>query len=423
VQAVQAVLEVSGELKLNPDGTEVRRLPLKVQGRVAYDERLLEADHSESAWSSRSVRYYTQAEAEIEIGSGSLTPKLAPDRRLVVAQVGKDGSSLTWPLGLMNSDDLDLIDIPGNTLLLSSLLPQTPVRLDDTWEPATGPLALLVGLDVITHSDVVGTLDKIDGDTAVLDFQGTIQGAIGGVASEIVFRAKSNYDLSQHQITWFAASLKEDRAIGHAEPGLDVTARLRVAVNRIAASDHLSDATLQGLSLEAETVSRPLVFESRNSNFRLTHDHRWRSMIDRHDLCVFRFVDRGDLVAQCNISELPDFEAGKHMALEAFQEEVQQALGDKFGQVVDGAKWVSDNGTHVLRIQVSGMVSEIPVNWIHYHLSSPEGRRAAIAFTLETDLLERFAENDRLMVDTFEFLPRPEPTEAQLRTPQDPRRS
>jgi hypothetical protein len=145
-------------------------------------------------------------------------------------------------------------------------------------------------------------------------------------------------------------------------------------------------------------------------------------MIDRHDLCVFRFVDRGDLVAQCNISELPDFEAGKHMALEAFQEEVQQALGDKFGQVVDGAKWVSDNGTHVLRIQVSGMVSEIPVNWIHYHLSSPQGRRAAIAFTLETDLLERFAENDRLMVDTFEFLPRPEPTEAQLRTPREPGR-
>jgi hypothetical protein len=257
----------------------------------------------------------------------------------------------------------------------------------------------------------------------VLDLQGTIQGAIGGVASEIVFKAKSNYDLNRHQVTWFAASLKEDRAIGHAEPGLDVTARLRVAIDPATTSRYLSDATLRGLSLEADSGTRPLVFESRNSNFRLTHDPRWRAMIDRHDLCIFRFVDLGDLIAQCNISELPDVEAGKHMALEEFQGEVQRALGDKFGQIVDGSKWVSDDGTQVLRIEVSGMVSEIPVIWLHYHLSSPEGRRAALAFTLETKLLERFAENDRLMVDTFEFLARPEPAEAQLRKPQDPRRS
>jgi hypothetical protein len=43
---------------------------------------------------------------------------------------------------------------------------------------------------------------------------------------------------------------------------------------------------------------------------------------------------------------------------------------------------------------------------VYYHISEPSGRRMAFAFTVQTDLLEDFAERDRAMVETFRFLPR-----------------
>ena len=417
LQQVQAVLEVQGELSLNADGSEVRRLPLVVRGRVLYHERLLEAGSEDVPWAARSVRHYIEAAADIEIGKGKLAPKLDSGCRMIVAQVGKQGVSLVSPLGPMNREDLDLIDIQGNSLLLSSVLPTTPVQVGQSWQIENEPLALLVGLEVVTQSDVSCSLDKVEDQVAVIVIQGTAHGAIGGVASEITLKAKCNYDLDSHQVTWLAASLKEKRAIGHAEPGLDVTARLRVAVKPLEQSEHLGDKQLRDLALDPHSGARLLVFKSRRGSFRFVHDRRWRSMVDRHNLTVFRFVDSGDLVAQCNVSELTDVESGKHMALESFQQEVQRSLGDNFGQIVEASQFDTEDGTRVLRVQASGSASEIPVIWIYYHVSNGQGRRAALAFTLEADLLERFAESDKTMVETFEFAPRPQPSEAQRQTP------
>jgi hypothetical protein len=414
---VQAVLEVQGELNLNADGSEVQRLPLVVRGRVLYHERLLETGNGDVQWEARSVRYYSEAAADIEIGKGKLAPKLDAGHRTVVAQVGKQGASIVSPMGPMNREDLDLIDIQGNSLVLSCVLPKNPVQIGANWQVENEPLALLLGLEVVTQSDISCTLEKVEDQVAVIDVQGTAHGAIGGVASEIAVKAKCNYDLDRHQVTWMAASLKEKRAIGHAEPGLDVTARLRVVIEPLEQSDHLGDRQLRDLALDPNTGASLLVFESRRGNFRLVHDRRWRSMVDRHNLSVLRFVDRGDLVAQCNVSELADVEPGKHMALESFQQEVQRSLGDKFGQIVEASQFDTDEGTRVLRVQAAGSASEIPVIWIYYHVSNDSGRRAALAFTLQADLLERFAESDKTMVETFEFTPRPQPSEAARQTP------
>ena len=63
------------------------------------------------------------------------------------------------------------------------------------------------------------------------------------------------------------------------------------------------------------------------------------------------------------------------------------------------------------------MASEIPIQWVYYHISDDQGRRAALAFTFESKLVERFAEADRTLVETFQFTPRRQPTEA--RRPED----
>jgi len=413
-QRVLVALEVRGELKLNADGSKVTQLPMVVEGKLDYEEKLVKTEPT--PWSRRSVRYYHQAKASIKIGKGVVAPQFDSDDRIVCVQVDQEGASIRSPFGPLTREQLDLIDVQGNSLLLPSLLPTKPVKIGDHWEIENKKLAPLVGLDVITKSDVQCSLVNVEGKIALIEVSGTIDGAVGGVASEMKLRAKCSYDVSCKLVTWFAATIREKRAIGHAEPGFDVAARLRVAVKRTDGSEHLSDVRLAALPLDDQPAGGLVSFQAQRSYFRLIHDPRWRSMFDRNDLCVFRFVDRGDLVAQCNISELPALEAGKQLSLEELQADVQRSLGDNFGQIDEATKWTTDDGKRVLRVVAAGLASEISIQWIYYHVSNDEGRRAALAITLESKLVERFAEADRTLVETFEFLPRPQPTEAKKTT-------
>jgi hypothetical protein len=407
---VQVALEVRGELRLNPDGKRVVTLPLEVEGRLLYDERILMA--SDEPWQRQAVRSYAEALAKIKAGKGVVNRSLDEDQGLIMAVVKEDESLLFCPREPLRRETLDLIDVQGNSLLVDRLLPAEPVGIGDTWKPEEPWLARLFGWDLVTQSDVTAQLASVTERVALIEFRGRMEGSTGGVSAEIELNGRGNYHLDQKLMTWYAVSLREKRAIGHAEPGFEVTARLRMAMQPGTAPPELADSQLATLPQTSGASADLLAFQSDHADFRLLHDRRWRSMLDRHDLSVFRLVDRGDLVAQCNVSELPDFEPGRHLSLDEFRADVQQKLGEHFGQIVEASQTESSHGNRILRISVSGMASEISIQWIYYHISNDQGRRAAMAFTFESELVERFAEADRTLVESFQFLARRQPTEA-----------
>lgn len=409
LQQVQAVVEVRGDLLVEGGEGEPQKLPIVVSGKVAYDERLLAVQDDGLR---RSVRHYREAAAEIKVGQGLVTPQLNPERRILVAQIEAGEATLFSPLGPLTRDDLELVDIQGNSLALSGLLPQRAVRAGESWELDRGALAILLGLDTITRSDVRGSIEPPDDSTAVLTLEGSLEGAAEGVVSKIEIKAKVNFDLTRRAVTWLAANFRERRDIGHGEPGFDVTARLRLAIAPQTHAEPLGDQALRDLPLSATAGALLLQLTPQKSFFRLIHDRRWRVLMDRHDLCVLRCVDRGDLLAQCNISELADAEPGKRLALEGFQAEVLDSLTSNAGQVTEASQETSDGGLRILRVQATGIASEIPIVWVFYHISNEQGRQAALSFTLASDAQERFAGGDRTLVETFEFLPRPQPQEA-----------
>jgi hypothetical protein len=411
VQKIRAAVEVKGDVQLDQDKSESPRLPLLVQATLVYDEKLLPTQ--EASGTRRSVRYYHQAEASIKIGNSSLGPSLRDDRRIVVVRANRDGCLLFSPLGPLTRDELELIDVQGNSLLWGCLLPRTAVAVGDSWEVERDAFGLLLGMDAVTQCDVRGTLTSVTDGVALVDLAGSVSGAVGGVESQVQIKAKCNFDLGRKQVTWFAASLREKRAISHAEPGFEVTARLRVAAGPLDESPSLSDRSLAGLSLEPDSGANLLAFDAERSNFSLIHDRRWRTIVDRPGLCLLRMVDRGTLIAQCNISELPDLESGKAFTLEAFQADVQRSLGPSFGQFVEAQQTTGENGVKVYRVVVSGSSSDVPIQWTYYHLADNAGRRASLAFTLEEKRLEQFAEADRVLVDSFQFTTRPERTKTE----------
>ncbi len=467
---LQAILkiETTGELKLNADGRKVTRSPVEATAEIAFDERL--------AADGLTLRYYTKAEATLKVGSKSFPSRLRDNRRYIAARLeplatpaspapstaassaastaaspaastldspsgspslatpgrgvrsdsptqeistaarpalrGPGNCLLYSPQGPLQRDELELLQVPGNGPPLTELLGDGELSPGDTWPIPPETLAQLLWLEAVSSSAVNAVLKSIDGPVALIALEGAVAGAVGGVATDIDLTGKLNYDTQQQLVVWCALSIKENRSIGHAEPGFETTTQLRLATRRGAPSPPLAATAIAGLPLAYERGQSLLEYISTEGRFQMLLDRRWRLMVDRHDLAVLRLVDRGDLVAQCNASRLPALAPGKELPLDELQEDIRQSLGKNLRQFIEASVSRTDDGLRILRVAAAGEAAEIAVQWNYYHVSNAQGQRLALVFTLESEQLDRFAEIDRPLAASITFLPDPEPTNA-----------
>ncbi len=461
---LQAVIkiETNGELKLNADGRKVSRSPVEAIAELAFDETLTS--------DGLTLRHYTKAEATLKVGNKSFPSRLRDNRRYVAAHLeaiptatpettpnaapnaapdaapnaapkaapssGDSPKSTTQevstaasrslrgpgtcllysPQGPLQRDELELLQVPGNGPPLSELLGDGELAPGDTWPIAPETLAQLLWLEAVSSSAVTAVLKSIDKSTVLISLEGAVAGAVGGVATDIDLTGKLNYDTQQQLVVWCALSLKENRSIGHAEPGFETTTQVRMAARRGEPSKLLNPSAYAGLPLKYERGQSLLEYVSTEGRFQMLLDRRWRLMVDRHDLTVLRLVDRGDLVAQCNASRLPALAPGKELPLDELQEDIRQSLGKNLRQFTEASVSRTDEGLRILRVAAVGEAAEIPVQWNYYHLSNEKGQRLALVFTLESEQLERFAEIDRPLAASLTFLEDPEPTAARRAT-------
>lgn len=395
-----AVVEAEGTLKMNVDGRKVTTAPMKVMANLAFDEKVLSVD---GAKAKQVIRYYTEGKANIKVDKNGFQNQLRDDFRTMCVSLSDESATMYSPLGPMTRDELELLKLAGEPIAWNALLPTSPVKPGDTWKLADTSLAILLGIEVVTASDVRAKLVSADAKVAMMELEGTVTGAIGGVAAEFDLKAKYNFDLAQKQLSWLALGIKEKRAIGHAEPGYEITSRVRISAEPLRNSPHLADSFLKQFPLELKEGSTLLTHDSADGAFQLLHDRRWNVMTDNNAAAILRLVDRGDLLAQCNISRLRDMPTDKELTLEAFQKEVTETLKATLQQIVDSDQSTTDNGLRQLRIVASGTVQEVPVQWIYYHLADQEGRNAALVYTMDARYVERFAELDRAMVGSLQL--------------------
>jgi hypothetical protein len=396
---VTARFEVGGDLRL-PGEPKPAALPMSVVARFDYFERRIDDDRIDDQ--RRSLRWYSTAEAAIKVDKQASVSKLAADHRLIRMALSKDHTTLAVSGGYLTRQERDLIDLPCNTLVLNKLLPTTSKK-GSTRKPPEGDMALLLGLDAVSRSDVETTVSDLNNEVGEVTISGALDGAVGGVATEIEIKGKMHYDVAQHQPFALALLIKEKRTAGHVSPGLDVVAKLELQIAPVAEVKELSDEALGGATLVTEGPEPPLEFLSAESGFQFVYEHRWRITREERDAVVMRLVDRGDLVAQCNVSMLPKLDENQRLTLEEFQKEVQQSLGKHFDHLESAGERKTAAGLRMLHVVAGGAVSDLQIEWHYYLLIDPAGRRAAISFTMEKELTERFGNAARLIVDEFRF--------------------
>jgi hypothetical protein len=400
---VTAQLEVGGNLKVVGEG-KVKSLPMSVVAQLAYDELVFtaEAEHVSS------LRYYQRAGATIKIEQGGARPHLRDEHRLIGADWGTAGVTLFSPHGPLKREELDLLALPANSLLIDALLPPEPVAVGGTWKHSEALLALLLDLDAVSKGDVQSTLKSAAaGATAIVELSGSLEGAVHGVSTRIELKGRYTYDFTQRRITHLVLLVNEDRSIGHVATGVDVTSKITLSVAPLAQSQHLSMDRVAQIEFMADPARNPLLYEANSGGFRVFLDRRWHAVNDDPKLLTLRFVDRGDLLAQCNIAPLAKAAPGDHVSLERFQADIREALGNNFGQFVRASTGTDAHGRVRYTVIANGKVSELPIEWHYYLVADSQGRQVAFAFTLEEGLVERFADADRLLVGTVELFDAP----------------
>jgi hypothetical protein len=402
----RAVLEAQGSLHWKGAQNDERSAPLHLQGEVVYVERLLDVRATDEGQDIDAVRFYRKAEVSFRIGDQSRTNQLSEDRRLLTARLSDQRLVIAAPLEPLTRDELDLVDIPGCSLALHLLLPTEPVAVGDRWPVSSAALTPLLGLSLVESSQVQGQMLRVENGVAVLEFRGEVAGKADGSRTRIQLEAKANLDLKARTLTWFTATIREQRDISDTQPGLNVTARLRlVAEKHSEPPAELADAALPA-ELQPAAVVELVRLISQLGGFELLCDRHWRVIVDRRDVLIARLFEDEQLIGQLVITALPDGPPGKHLALPTLQADVVQSISPHAGQIVETAEGTGDGGLRVLRVSAAGVVSEVSMQWVYYHVSNDAGRRAGLTFTFQTDLLEKFADRDRGMVETFQFRPR-----------------
>ena len=406
IDRVELLLEVGGHVKQVVDD-KVQSMKTNIVCKLGYDENTLEV--SGGLW--RAARYYDEVSAVVKVEETGLKPVLRPGRRLIAVEVDAATVTLFSPHGALTRDELDLVDIPADSLVLDRLLPKGPVAVGDSWKLSEKLLAALLGLDAISKADVQSELTDITNKAASMRMTGRVEGALGGVSTEIELKAKYRFNRKTGRIDWLGLLVKEQRSIGHVYRGVDVVSRLQMTVTPKTVSTELDAAALKGLASKPTAALNQLTYESPQHGWQFTHDRCWHVIADHRDLAILRMLDRGDLVAQCNVSSLPKLPPGKEVTLSEFQSDVQKALDKSFGSFVEARQWAGETGYRIYRVAVRGTASELPIQWNYYLITDQQGRRVALAFTVEGELVEQLDKADETLIGSLRFLdPKVAPT-------------
>jgi hypothetical protein len=424
---VEYQLAVDGELFASA-GPDAAPLTQTISLTASFDFDELPAGPDKSAAVGRR---YQKAAATLAIDGESHHRELAADAgSLFVAVEG------TTPVpfladGFLSRSEAELLDLPFDPVLLERLSPAEAVAAGATWTIDADLVAGLLAIDTVETGSLRATLEEVVGETAKVSLEGTVHGAVDGVATRIAVTGSFQAPVSPGEAadTWKVAaerarlevSLAERRQAGWVAPGLDVEATIHIS--RTGESDLRPAETARLAPTRSERPAGPgrpghVWHQHSHGRYSLAVDRRWRVVEDGPNGLVMRLVDRGMLVAQCSILPLPRGDADSPATVEQVQRDVERSLGSQFGRIAEAESLSRSDGTRVVRVVADGNGEGRPFRWIHHVLTDSQGYRAAVTCMLEPAMLERFAVADSELVAGLVLLPdRPREASRPVATP------
>jgi hypothetical protein len=381
---------------------KAKPLALRVETRFACDERVLKVDSESRA--QRVARHVIQAAAAI---NGEVQPTasvLRPEVALLVTEL-REGSVVAYsPAGPLTGSELELVEAPGDALALAALLPAKAVAVGDHWVVAAQAARSLSSYDPVIANALEATLEGLDDTSARVKLKGDIRGSALGGEGSIACEGSFTFDRKAGKISRLTLQRTEKRRPGPVEAGLELKSTLTVERQPIETPPELADAVVAALPATAQPELEELLYFSANGKYLLRHDRNWHIFAENTRQTVLKRLDRGALVAQCNLAAGPNAGKGRHQDLGQFRDDIRRALGDRFGRIVEAGEVEGfPDAVFRYRVAVEGHEGDVGIVWIYYLVASPDGDQLLVTFTLAEAQAKLFADQDLRLVGTLEW--------------------
>lgn len=392
---------VDGQLETSVGEGKAVAHDLDVDAVHNYLERRLPGAGRNAA-ALRSLRQYEEANATIQVDEQATSTRLRDERRLIVAHGQREGVTLYSPKGPITYYELELLRIPGDSLTALALLPHKKVEVGEKWETDSWVIQMLTATEAVLKSELSCQLASVDAGVANVTFQGSIEGATAGASTNIEVSGRCLFDLEGGYWKRFELTQTEKRSVGAVTPGLDVTAKVVAQRSPAAYQGPLIDDFAENIPLEPDESVMLLSFDS-PWNIRFFHDRNWHVFHRSERVAILRLLDKGSLIAQCNVSKIPLAGPGKHTSEEQFQRDIEAALGDKLKSIDKAEQIKTDDGRFLYRVTASGEANGLPMQWIYYLCADPSGRQVAFVFAVEKKVIDRLSNRDLGIVNSLQF--------------------
>ncbi len=382
-----------------------RVFPLDTRILVNFDQRVTNA----SANSAQAVRVFDQAKAEIKAGRGATSSKLSSNNELILARIKSNNKDLSEYQFASVADTLtqreyELVKNPADPLTFHRVFNKKNAKVGDKWKVGESDAASFLALDRIISSELFLSLESVKGGVARIFVSGIVKGEIDDAIAEMKVNGLATLDLATQQITALRMDIETNRRVGQVAPGFDGQVKIDLSIRPINDNPRIDRQALNR-AYRGKKVRFTFKVDQENSDFTIDCDPRWRVIASEKEGAILRYIDDGQLLAQCNVVQLPDRPVDKPLKLEEFKLEVGKIISQSQAKIVNASESQTPNGLNALRLLVSGIESNIPVNWLYYHLTSSDGRRLTVVFTLEQDVADEFGDADRSLVEQVRFKP------------------
>jgi len=406
VYRVEYLIEHSGEVVVEyvKEEDKNQTLPIDVKTRLEYHERFLG-----TALQPQAVRLYDRAKADIKLNQKDLSNELEKENRLIVTRIKTDDGNkyqIASAEGVLSQKELELLKNPADPLSYSGLFSKTKVKPGDSWEAERDSLARLLFVDYVTHTDVKIELKEVKDRHAKLHIIGRVRAAVDDTMTEIALAGIAQVDLQEGMVTGLRMNLDENRQSAQIAPGYSGRSKIDVRISYAEPLPQLAPESLRQLA-QSRAIRNQLRWLADNKAFELRYDPAWKLISADTDAAIFRFVENGDLLTQCNVVRLASRPADNPLALSDFRNEVAKAIAkDPNSKIVNADQGKNAHGHQVLRVLVSGIEEDVLVNWIYYNVASADGRQVTFIFTAEEQVLNRVMLPAQQLVDGFLFYPK-----------------
>jgi hypothetical protein len=381
-----------------------KSLALRVATRLAFAERVPKEGADRRA--PRVVRRVSEAVSAINGEIRPMAATLRPEVRMLVAELRAGNVVVSSPGGPLTRPELELVQGPGDPLVLADLLPDGPVKVGESWTVGRDAARSLSAYDALAANALEATLESVTERSAKVRLRGEVRGAVLGAEGMISFDGSFTFDRKAGRVDHLDLERTETRKPGAVEAGLDVKSTLTVERRTAEAPDDLSDEALARLPLEPDPARERLLLVSGDGKYTLLHDRDWHRYWDDRKVTVLKRLDRGEVVAQCNLTAGPSAGKGRHQDLGQFRDDIRRALGRRFGQFLGQGEVDGDPaGGFLYKVGVQGRQGDVGILWDYYLVASPDGDQLLVTFTLAEEQAKAFGDQDVRLMSSLKWKP------------------